>query len=60
MRRVWISGRIGLLGAALALVLVVALGVWDSADDAITVTIFIGVPLMVAAATASVVTRRSR
>jgi hypothetical protein len=40
--------------------LVVALGVWDSADDALTVTTLVGVPLVLAVITTLVVARRTR
>jgi hypothetical protein len=57
-KREWIPNT--LVALAVALMLVVALGVWDSADDALTVTTLIGVPLVLAVITTLVVARRTR
>jgi hypothetical protein len=48
-----------LMALAVAVVLMVALGV-DSASDAVTVSVLIGVPLILAVITTLVVARRSR
>lgn len=58
VKREWIPNT--LVALAVALMLVVALGVWDSADDALTVTMLIGVPLVLAVITTLVVARRTR
>lgn len=57
-KREWIPNT--LVALAVGLMLVVALGVWDSADDALTVTTLIGVPLVLAVITTLVVARRTR
>ncbi|HVC05889.1 MAG TPA: hypothetical protein VND88_14535 [Candidatus Acidoferrales bacterium] len=58
IKREWIPST--LVALAVGLMLVVALGVWDSADDALTVTTLIGVPLVLAVITTLVVARRTR
>ena len=58
VKREWIPNT--LVALAVALMLVVALGFWDSADDALTVTMLIGVPLVLAVITTLVVARRTR
>jgi hypothetical protein len=58
IKREWIPNT--LVALAVGLMLVVALGVWDSADDALTVTTLVGVPLVLAVITTLVVARRTR
>jgi hypothetical protein len=58
IRPAWIINTLVVLG--FALVLMVALGVFDSAGDALTVSMLIGVPLILAVITTLVVARRSR
>jgi hypothetical protein len=57
-RPAWVVNTLVFL--AVALVLTVALGVADSAYDVLTVTMLIGVPLILAVITALIVARRSR
>jgi hypothetical protein len=57
-RPAWVVNTLVFL--AVALVLTVALGVADSAYDVLTVTMLIGVPLILAVVTAFIVARRSR
>jgi hypothetical protein len=58
VKREWIPNTLVVL--AVLLMLVVALGVWDSADDALTVTMLIGIPLVLAVITTLIVARRTR
>jgi hypothetical protein len=58
VRREWIPNTLVFL--AVALMLVVALGVWDSDNNALLMTMLIGVPLILTVITILVVARRTR
>ena len=58
IRPAWVINTLFFL--ALALVLIVALGIVDSAGDALTISMLIGVPALLVVITTVVVARRSR